>query len=146
MLVGLFIVAGARASLRHAELTAQAARAAGGALARPALGVPANLPLSEAVRQAHEQKLRAMVVVGATASRRGSSARPGSGTCRWTAGRGSSPPTAPAGSSRAWSSTPISPGEALLAAMSQTPASEYLVQGERPRVLVSGDVAAAITT
>ena len=55
----LFIFAGARASLRHAELTAKLPALSVAALARPALGVPANLPLSEAVRRAHEQKLRA---------------------------------------------------------------------------------------
>ena len=37
-------------------------------------------------------------------------------------------------------------GEALITAMQQAPASEYLVAGPVPRVLVSSDVAAAITS
>jgi len=35
-------------------------------------------------------------------------------------------------------------GEALLAVMRSTPASEYVVPGPVPRVLVSADVAAAM--
>jgi hypothetical protein len=37
-------------------------------------------------------------------------------------------------------------GEDLLSAMQQAPASEYLVEGPVPRVLVSADVAAAVTS
>jgi len=36
-------------------------------------------------------------------------------------------------------------GEAMLTAMQQKPATEYLVAGPSPRVVVSSDVAAAIT-
>ncbi len=146
VVIGVFIVAGARASLRHAELTAKLPELSARTLARPAISVPANLPLSEAVRLAHEQKLRAMVVVGGNGQPEGivSEAwvrevpvdrRP------WV--------VAADGARRVEPGLVLDPdltGEALLEAMSLHPASEYLVQGDRPLVLVSGDVAAAITT
>jgi Zn-dependent protease len=146
VVVGVFIVVGARASLRHVELTARLPSLSVDALARPALGVPATMPLSEAVRLAHQQKLRAMVILGGNGRPEGivneawvrqvpADRRP------WVVAADGARKVEPAIVLDASLS-----GEALLAAMSASPASEYLVQGDPPRVLVSGDVAAAMST
>jgi Zn-dependent protease len=146
LLVGTFIVVGARASLQQAQLASRLPALSAATLARPALTVPATLPLSEAVRLAHEQRLRAMVVVTSTGQPEGivneawvrdvpAERRP------WV--------VAADGARRVEPGLVLDAdltGEALLEAMSRTPASEYLVAGPTPRVLVSTDVAAAITT
>ena len=146
VLVGTFVVAGARASLRQVQLTHRLPSLSVAALARPALGVPATMPLSEAVKRAHEQNLRAMVIVGGNGRTEGIVSeswvrqvpverRP------WV--------VAADGARKVEPSIVLDPGlvgESLLAAMSASPASEYLVSGAEPRVLVSGDVAAAMAT
>ena len=145
-LVGAFIYAGASASLRRSEAVARLPSVSVASLARPALAVAATLPLSEAVRQAHEQNLRALVIVDGNGRLEGvvSEAwvrqvplerRP------WV--------VVADGARRVEPGLVLDPdlsGEALLEAMSATPASEYLVQGPTARVLVSGDVAAAMGT
>ena len=143
--VGAFIYAGAAASLRRSQVVSRLPRVSVQALARPALAVPASMPLAEAVRRAHESALRALVVVD------GNGEVDGLVNEEWVR-------NVPA-DRRPW--VPVSDGarrvepglvldaglvgEALLTAMQQLPASEYLVEGPHPRVLVSQDVAAAIT-
>lgn len=146
VLVGVFIVAGARASLRHVELRSRLPALSVVALARPALGVPATMPLSEAVRLAHEQKLRAIVVQG------GDGRTEGIVNEAWVrqVPRDRRPWVVVADGARKIEPClvldPALSGEALLQAMSASPASEYLIRGDSPRVLVSGDVAAAMSS
>jgi Zn-dependent protease len=145
-LVGAFIYSGAVASLRRSEVVSRLPRVSVEALARPALGVPSDTPLAEAVRRAHEAAVRALVVVDSGDRVYGvvSEAwvrqvpldrRPwvpvSDGTRRVEPGLVLDPSLS---------------GEALLTAMQQVPASEYLVAGPLPRVLVSADVAAAMTS
>lgn len=146
LLVGVFVFSGAYASLRQSRLTTVLPTLTVAALARPALAVPAATPLAEAVRQAHEAALHAIVVVGGNGRPEGVVSeswvrqvplerRP------WV--------TVADGARRLEPGLLIDPalaGEALLAAMSATPASEYLVPGDEPRVLVSADVAAAMSS
>lgn len=142
--LGGFIYYGANASLKRADAEARLPRLTLDALARPALGVPANLPLAEAVRQVQEAGMRALLVVDGNGRLEGivSEAwvrqvpierRP------WV--------VVADGSRRVEPGLLLDPaltGEALLAAMRATPASEYVVTGPVPRVLVSADVAAAM--
>lgn len=144
--VGAFIYAGAAASLRRSKVVSRLPQVTVASLARPALAVPPTLPLSEAVRLAHEQGLRALVVADANGRVDGIVSeewvrrvpvdrRP------WVA--------VADGARRVEPGLVIEPGlvgEDLLTAMQQEPASEYLVAGPTPRVLVSADVAAAITS
>ncbi|HUR52284.1 MAG TPA: site-2 protease family protein [Mycobacteriales bacterium] len=144
-LVGAFIWSGAVASLRRSEITSRLPSISVQALARDALAVPGATPLAEAVRQAGEADVRALVVVDGNGEVQGlvSEAwvrqvpldrRPwvpvADGTRRLEPGLVLAPHLA---------------GEGLIAAMRQQPASEYLVDGPVPRVLVSADVAAAMT-
>ena len=145
LVMSVFITTGALANLRHAQLSAKLPELSVASLARPALGVPATLPLSEAVRLAHEQKLRAMLVVAADGRPEGIVAE------SWVR----EVPTerrpwvvAADGARRVEPGLVLAPdlaGEDLLQAMSAHPASEYLVEGTPLRVLVSSDVADAIT-
>jgi len=143
-LVGAFIYVQAAASLRRSKLVSRLPQVSVAALARPALAVPATLPLAEAVRQAHEKGLRALVVVD------GNGRLDGIVSEAWVR-------QVPAdrrpwvvvadGARRVEPGLLIEPGlegEALLAVMRSTPASEYVVPGPVPRVLVSADVAAAM--
>lgn len=145
-LVAAFIYAGANASLKRAEVVAKLPQVSVARLARPAVGVVATLPLSEAVRVAQEAGVRALVVLDASGRLEGivSEAwvrqvpverRP------WVA--------VADGARRVEPGLVLDPslsGEALLAAMRATPASEYAVAGPTPLVLVSEDVAAAMST
>lgn len=140
-LVGAFIYAGAAASLRRSEVVSRLPRVSVAALARPALAVPASTPLAEAVRQAHEAALRALVVVDGSGRLQGIvneawvRAVPAERRPWVTAGEGARSITP---------ETVLDPrlfGEALLAAMQRAPAPEYLVAGTPLRVLVTADVA-----
>jgi Zn-dependent protease len=145
-LVGAFIYAGAAASLRRSKVLGKLPQVSVAALARPALAVAPTLPLGEAVRLAHEQGLRALVVVDGNGRLEGvvSEAwvrqvpierRP------WV--------LVADGARRVEPGLLLEPGlfgEALLEVMRATPASEYVVPGPQPRVLVSSDVAAAMQT
>lgn len=143
-LVGAFIYAGAAATLRRAKVVGKLPAVTVEALARPALAVTAGTPLSEAVRQAHAMSLRALVVVDGNGRLDGivseawvrqvpADRRPwvcvADGARRMEPGLMLDPALA---------------GEELLAVMRATPASEYVVPGPAPRVLVSEDVAAAM--
>jgi Zn-dependent protease len=145
-LVGAFVYQGALLSLRRSQVVSRLPGVSVESLARPALAVPAALPLAEAVRQAQEAGVRALVVVDGTGRVEGlvSEAwvkqvpldrRP------WVAVADGARRVEPA-----LVLAPALVGEDLLTAMQQAPASEYLVAGPVPRVLVSSDVAAAITS
>ncbi len=143
-LVGAYIYLGALSSLRRGKLGATLPTISVAALARPALAVPATLPLSEAVRMAHEKAIRALVVVDSSGRLEGIVSeswvrqvpvdrRP------WVA--------VADGSRRIEQGLVLAPdlsGQALLDAMQATPAGEYVVDGPSPRVLTSADVAAAM--
>ncbi|MCW2600703.1 MAG: Zn-dependent protease-like protein [Frankiales bacterium] len=143
-LIGAFIYVGARASLRRSNMISKLPQVSVAALARPALAVPATLPLAEAVRLAHEMSLRALVVVD------GNGRLEGIVSEAWV--RQVPPDRRPwvvvaDGARRVEPGLLLEPGlqgEALLAAMRGTPASEYVVPGPAPRVLVAADVAAAM--
>lgn len=146
-LVAAFIYAGATASLRRARYVERLPRASVAELARPAVEVPADLPLSEAVRRAHAAGARALVVVD-TAGRRQAVVHEAAVLATpedrrpWV--------TVAAVSRRLEDGLVLDPalrGEALLAAMRATPASEYLVDdgSGAVRVLVASDVAQAVT-
>lgn len=144
-LVGAFIYLGAVTTLRRSKVVTKLPTVSVTALARPALPVMANLPLAEAVRQAHERGARALVVVDGNGRLEGivSEAwvrqvpvdrRP------WV--------VVADGARRLEPGLMIDPGlagEALLTVMRATPASEYVVTGPQPLVLVSSDVAAAMS-
>lgn len=143
-LLAAFIYAQAAALLRRSQVTSRLPAVSVRALARPALAVVATMPLSEAVRQAHEQELRALVVVDGNGRFEGlvseawvrelpAERRP------WVVVADGARRVVPGLVLDAGLS-----GAELLAAMRATPASEYLVAGSPPRVLVSGDVAAAM--
>jgi len=143
-LVSVFIYAGAVTSLRRSKLLTRLPAVSVAALARPALAVPASMPLGEAVRRAREHAVRALVVVDGGGQLEGlvseswvrqvpEDRRPwvtvGEGIRRMEDGL--------------WLAPDLS-GEELLDALQRTPASEYAVQGPNPRVLVSADVAEAL--
>lgn len=145
-LVGAFIYMGAVGSLRRSKVVTRLPGVSVAALARPAMRVVATTPLAEAVRQAHEQDARALVVVD------GGGRLEGVVSESWV--------RSVPGDRRPWvvvadGARKIEPGllldaslsgEQLLAAMRATPASEYVIEGSPPRVLVSADVAAAMST
>ena len=144
-LVGAFIYAGASASLRRSQVVSRLPRVSVEALARPALAVPATMPLAEAVRQAQESALRALVVVD------GNGRVDGLVNEEWVRQvpfeRRPWVPVAD-GARRIEPGLVLDAGlsgEPLLTAMQKLPATEYLIEGRPPRVLVSQDVAAAIT-
>jgi Zn-dependent protease len=144
-LVGAFIYAGAAASLRRSQVVSRLPRVSVAALARPALAVPATMPLAEAVRRAHESAMRALVVVDVSGEVDGLVSE------EWVrqvpAERRPWVPVAD-GARRLEPGLVLDAGlagEPLLTAMQEHPATEYLVAGPQPRVLVSQDVAAAIT-
>lgn len=145
-LVGAFIYQGAAQSLRRSHVLSKLPDVSVERLARPALAVPATLPLAEAVRQAQEAGLHALVVVD------GAGRVDGLVSEAWV--RQVPPDRRPwvvvaDGARRVEPALVLAPelvGEDLLTAMQHAPASEYLVAGPVPRVLVSADVAAAVTS
>jgi CBS domain-containing protein len=143
--VGAFVYVGAAASLRRSQVVSRLPSISAAALARPALAVPVSTPLSEAVRQAQEAGVRAIVVADGAGQVTGllsehwvrqvpADRRP------WV--------TVAEGTRRVEPGLVLDAGlvgEDLIRAMQDLPASEYLVAGAEPRVLVSADVAAAMT-
>lgn len=139
-LVATFVYGAANAALQRARVVQRLPAATVDRLARPALTVPADLPLAEAVRRAQEGGRYAVVIVDrndqpvAVANEAAVSSVPEHRR-----------PWVPV-SSVARSVEPglvLAPdlgGEALLAALRATPATEYLVRGWPPRVLVTADV------
>ncbi len=139
-LVALFLWGGATASLRGAQQERVWDGLSAGALARPALAVPAAVPLAEALRRAHEAGLHAVVVVDDAGAVRGVVSE--------------AAVLAVPEHRRPWMSVadvarpveeglvldPDLSGSGLVEAVRRTPASEYVVRGPRPRVLVTADL------
>jgi Zn-dependent protease/CBS domain-containing protein len=142
-LVAAFVYAGATASLQRARVVQRLPHGSAGRLARPALPVPGDLPLAEAVRRAHDAGLHAVVVVDADE-------RPQAVVSEGAV-------LATPEHRRPWVTTgtvarrvedglvldPSLGGDALLDALRRTPASEYLVRGagtDRWAVLSTSDV------
>jgi Zn-dependent protease len=146
--ISAFIYAGATVSLQRAQLVARLPALTLPGLARPALALPSDLPLSEAVRRTQEAQLRAVVLVDsrgepeAVVSEKAVLATPDE--------------------RRPW--MPVSAvarrlddglvldaaleGEQLLEAMRRVPATEYVVRDDSTgelRVLVTSDVVAVVT-
>jgi Zn-dependent protease/CBS domain-containing protein len=147
-IVAGFLWTGASQSLRVARLREKLPRLHARAMARRALTVPGELPLSEAVRRAHEAGAGSLVVVGPDGRPGGivveqavsatpKDRRPWVSTS--TVARGLRPGTMlPADLS----------GEALVRAINAAPASEYLLvepDGSVHGVLVTADVDRAIS-
>ena len=147
VLVAAFIYVGASASLQRARLVERLPRASVAALARPALEVPADLPLAEAVRRAQEAGLRAIVVTDtagrlqAVVSEAAVQATPEDRRPWVTVG------TVARRLEDGLVLDASLQGEQLLQAMRATPASEYVVPDPSgpARVLVTADVAEAVT-
>jgi Zn-dependent protease len=143
-LVAGFIYLGATASLQRSRVLSRLPDATVGALARPALRVPAELPLAEAVRRAQEAGVRGLVVVDSAD--------------QLTAVVSEAAVLATPEHRRAWVTVdsvarrlepgllldPRLGGEQLLTALRETPASEYVVVGANEvRVLAAADVVKA---
>jgi Zn-dependent protease len=152
VLMAVFVYAGATATLQQAQLAQRLPRASVAALARPAIGVLADVPLAEVVRRAQLADVRGVVVVD--------------GTGRPQAVVSEAAVLATPEDRRPW--VPVSSvarrlqdglvldpsltGEPLLEAMRRVPASEYLV-GDTVRrgpdaafrVLASADVVAVVS-
>lgn len=143
-LVAAFVFAGATASLRSAQVVRRLPPGTAGQLARPALAVPAGLPLSEAVRLVHEAGRHALVIVD--------------GDGRTQAVVSEAAVVAVPEHRRPWVTVgevarrvdadraldPALGGEALLHTLRAAAVAEHLVRppaGEPPRVLLTADVA-----
>ena len=147
-LIAAFIYAGATATLQRARLVERLPKVTIAALARPALAVPSDLPLAEAVRRAQAAGVHAVVVMD-------SSGEPEAVVSEAAV-------LATPEARRPWVSVstvarhladgmvldPALAGEALLDAMRRVPASEYVVHDRSTgavRVLATQDVVAVVT-
>lgn len=147
-LISAFIYIGATATLQRSTFLARVPGASVALLARPAIAVPADLPLAEAVRQAQAAGVRGVVVVD--------------GSGRPEAVVSEAALLAVPEVRRPWVSVstvarrlvdgmvldPALAGEPLLAAMRAVPATEYVVHDRasgQVRVLTTQDVAAVVT-
>ena len=144
VLVSAFLYAAATAALRRSRVVSRLPAVTVALLARPALSVTAQTPLAEAVRRAHEAGARALVVTD-------SAGRPeGVVSEAWVRDVPAArrPWVSVADGARRLEDGLVVPaeleGEELLAFMRATPASEYVVAGSPPRVVVSSDVAAVV--
>ncbi len=145
-MVGAFLWAGATQALLVAQVRTRLPGIRARTLARPAIGVPADLPLSEAIRRAQEANAGSLVIISNLGQPEGVVNE---------AAVASTPaerqPWMPAGdlARRLESGLMISAdlsGEDLLKAMQTTPASEYVLvepTGAVYGVLVTKDVDAA---
>lgn len=146
-LVAAFIFAGASASLQHARVVQRLPHGTAGTLARPALRVPADLPLGEAVRRAHEAGLHAVVVVDGAEQ---PEAVVSEGSVVATPEHRRPWVTVATVARRLEPGLVLDPslgGEALLAALRRTPASEYVIRDPadgRLSVLSTTDVVKAV--
>lgn len=148
LLIGLYVWGGATVELRVADLRRRLPAVRVRSLARRALPVPGDLPLSEAVRRARDAGARALVTVDpqgrpdGLVSERGVSTTPVE-RHPWVAVSTLSRPVEPSLVMEA-----DIDGDALLDQMRVTPASEYLVvepaTGEVIGVLATSDVAAIL--
>jgi len=146
-LIAGFVYAGASASLRAARTEQRARGLSAASLARPALSVPADVPLAEALRRAHDARLHAMVVVD-------ESGRPRavvSEAAVQAVPEHRRPWVAVGAFARALEPglvlAPDLAGEALLDAVRRVPASEYVVTDEAstPHVLAASDLVARLS-
>ena len=146
-LIASFIYVGASASLRRAQMQARLPGLGAGVLARPALGVPADLPLSEAVRCANDVGAHGLVVLGGDGRPQG--VVPEASVIATPEQRrpwitvGTLSRRVPAGALL----DPALTGEPLLEAMRASPAAEYVVRDADGRlgVLLAEDVARAMS-
>ena len=145
-LVSAFVYAGATASLRAAVVQQRLPGVTAAGLARPALGVPRDLPLSEAVRRANEVGARGLVVLDS--GERPEAVVPEAAVVATPEQRR---PWVPVGSlgRRLEAGMLLDPGlrgEDLLVAMRAAPAAEYVVRAPDGRlgVLLAADVARAV--
>ena len=147
LVIASFLWTGASATLLHAQFTSRLTGVTAGGLARRLVTVPANLPLAQAVARAEEAGARAIVVADV------------SGTALGIVSEAAVAATPE--QRRPWVevSTLARPlvdalrlpshlgGRALIDALQETPASEYLVVDAADRaigVLVTADVAAVV--
>lgn len=147
-LLSAFIYTGATAALKRSQTMSKLPRVSVAGLARPALRVPAEMPLAEAVRRAQEAGVHGLVVVD--------------GADRLEAVVSEAAVLATPEQRRPWVTVgtlarrlepgllldPALGGEALLDAMRAMPASEYVAQDPATgevRVLAAKDVAHALT-
>lgn len=145
-MIGAFLWAGATQELLAATVQARLPALQARTLARPAIGVPADLPLAEAIRRAQEANAGSLVTVSSLGQPEGLVNE---------AAVASTPvqrrPWLPTGdlARRLEAGLMLSAdlaGEALIKAMRSTPATEYLLMepsGNVYGVLVSRDVEAA---
>lgn len=147
-LIAAFVYAGATATLQRARLVERLPRVTVASLARPAIAVPSDLPLAEAVRRAQAAKVRAVVVLD------------GAGEPEAVVSEAAVLATPE--ERRPWVTVSTVArhlvdgmvidasltGEALLEAMRHLPASEYVVHDRATggvRVLATEDVVAVVT-
>lgn len=141
--VAVFLFAGATASLRAARAERRLRGLDAGTLSRPALAVPASLPLDELLRRAHEARLYAVVVVddagrpAAVVSEVAVQAVPPHRLPWMTVGD----VARPLGDGLLL--RPELTGAELVEAVRRSPATEYVVATTPPRVLVANDLARA---
>jgi Zn-dependent protease len=148
-LIAGYIYSLATVTLRRQQALGALPRVTVAALARPALRVPADMPLAEAVRRAHEARARGLVVVDSSD--------------RLEAVVSEAAVAATPQQRRPWVtvgtvSRQLEPGllldarlagEELLAAMRAHPAAEYVTRDDATgevRVLVADDVAKALSS
>lgn len=148
VMMGTFLWTGASASLQMSRLRSKLPGISARALARPAIGVPADLPLAEGIRRAHESRAGSLVVVT-------TDGRPAGivNEAAVLATPQSRQPWVPVGDL----ARRVEPGllieadlagEPLLRAMQSTPASEYVLlepDGSIYGVLVTKDVDSAFS-
>jgi len=147
-LISVFIYVGASATLQRSAFLERVPGATVARLSQPAITVPSDLPLAEAVRRAHQAQARGVVVVD------------GAGAPEAVVSEAAV--KAVPEQRRPWVSVSTVArrlvegmvldaalaGEPLLAAMRAVPATEYVVHDAGTgtyRVLVTADVAAAVT-
>ena len=146
-MISAFLWAGATHSLAVTKIRSRLPALQARTLARPAIGVPADLPVAEAIRRAQEARAGSVVVVSPpTDDPPGSSTRTPSGRPPRIVVPGCRSATWPAASRKVSTSASTCPAKKLLKAMNATPATEYVVlhpDGTIYGVLVSKDVDAA---
>ncbi len=147
LVVAMFLWSGASQALRAARFTRQFSEVVARDLARPAFGVPDDLPLSEALRRANQAQARSIVTVSADGRV--------AGVVDGSAARAVPPERAPWVAVSTVSRT-LEPGltlpagiagDALLDRLRTTPATEYVLvddEGGVYGVLATSDVLRAV--
>lgn len=141
VLIAGFLYAGATASLRAARVERRLHGLGAAVLARPALAVPAAMPLAEALRRAHDAGLHAIVVVDEAGRPRAVVSEAAVAAVPlhrrpWIAVGDLARPL-----EDGLLLDPGLSGAGLVDAVRRTPASEYVVRGPQPLVLVAADLA-----